>query len=1220
MLCLAVEDPASEMSSHDVGRIERSTVSEASGDRETSPIIGASKTEKTSSEDLSDCQNPRNEHAEHCYEKDTLPGETSFGSSSSKSDDDSLMCQTDLNACPFNLPLNNKDSNLSQQPRNNSPRDQYPAVLDTTQRDLEDNAASRLADSKGTDPSCGGDQLVVGEGQTSANVRRLLNSCTIDAESHVTKLQSFVDSLAKLTEPSYGARPQPPFLPQYTKITPTKASGCIGSYSGSSVRSGFPYFGYQSPADERGLVTTPVTFLNALEQPLDLSTRKHARSANEESRGEVRTRCLERSEMLQAELVGQRSSYEAGGNRCANSRPASSELDHATPPRSVSLTAGHLTRVSPQDKHQSSDAGRYKRERTASSFGELETSKSAQMYKKSESASGKEAKQQHRSTDDSQRSSSSVAGKRKYSTLDDRSTHGGGEHSPGSETIQKCQRQSVRCPGENSHERGDALLQKKEDKEYMNMKCSCGIRFETLYQLAIHIERSGHVPGSLRPESLADLPKLVRGQDVWMSQGPEQAELILRCVQCRTSFRSLPELTIHMIRTKHYVNIVGTDGSAGQMEYGDPPWERESSQRGSLKDSKKKNDSYMPMVREVSERSMEMAQQRLQKSKSPRHSDEATDTSQIQSSYSGRNQSNLQSSFSGRSTKEGVSEIEDESDQCQGDDASKEQLPVVCEEISEMKPVYPNAVALDEPKERSRTEIRDSHSQRRHSLASKLHSKISSVTSNIQERTSSNQSTNSTYTTVSHSNSRNRKSVLKDASGIPEKVNDLGVARSSVEKHSTAGFLRTQSPECKGAAKSPEPICGTSGTNENDGNRRHKRPRDHEHETENDRNEKKVKVGKSSWKPGHQLSKGDPNLSRCLVRERQPEMAPSDQDLRKERLLLNVSRWIASTEHETKMDSGQTPIEDQDPMIDNRLELVSPPSQPVETSSILVAIKNFVDSSFCGQNFMSGSHFPSSRFPVKNRVPAGRNFSEENFPLNLIPGAVDNCESPSLSSPMKRKPHLNVHTPDQSERKPRRPTREEQVGRCSDVDDSSCKQPLAVALCNVSKGNTAQNWEEGDPEVPCIRDIPALPLRNRKSDFSNSMNLKCPEETAPQSESLFPRYWSGSEAELDRHSTDSLRNEPFPESEPNEDSSNTVELEEYSPAGQKLETISIETDNIAVDSTAKSPQSSSPPPEGIVPTAYALPEDPLHDCSGDRKSISKPISFFLSARSFEKVC
>jgi len=106
----------------------------------------------------------------------------------------------------------------------------------------------------------------------------------------------------------------------------------------------------------------------------------------------------------------------------------------------------------------------------------------------------------------------------------------------------------------------------------------------------VHLQKTGHAPAA--PASLLTLPasaaaadrpspaassaaaaaastggsagrpaeysKLVRGQDVWLSGGGERTRRsILRCIQCGESFRSLPELTVHMVHTRHYTNIVG---------------------------------------------------------------------------------------------------------------------------------------------------------------------------------------------------------------------------------------------------------------------------------------------------------------------------------------------------------------------------------------------------------------------------------------------------------------------------------------------------------------------------------------------------------------------------------------------------------------------------------------------------------------------------------------
>jgi len=54
--------------------------------------------------------------------------------------------------------------------------------------------------------------------------------------------------------------------------------------------------------------------------------------------------------------------------------------------------------------------------------------------------------------------------------------------------------------------------------------------------------------------------RLVRGQDAWINgvSGRQRRSSVLRCLECNMSFWSLPQLTLHMIRTAHYANIVRT--------------------------------------------------------------------------------------------------------------------------------------------------------------------------------------------------------------------------------------------------------------------------------------------------------------------------------------------------------------------------------------------------------------------------------------------------------------------------------------------------------------------------------------------------------------------------------------------------------------------------------------------------------------------------------------
>lgn len=90
-------------------------------------------------------------------------------------------------------------------------------------------------------------------------------------------------------------------------------------------------------------------------------------------------------------------------------------------------------------------------------------------------------------------------------------------------------------------------------------KCSCGEIFSSLRCFTVHMGKTGHATNhstQLYPH------KLVRGQDMWLVNGSEQTQQILKCIRCGESFKSLPDLTIHMMQTQHYTNIV----SPGQMD------------------------------------------------------------------------------------------------------------------------------------------------------------------------------------------------------------------------------------------------------------------------------------------------------------------------------------------------------------------------------------------------------------------------------------------------------------------------------------------------------------------------------------------------------------------------------------------------------------------------------------------------------------------------------
>lgn len=101
-------------------------------------------------------------------------------------------------------------------------------------------------------------------------------------------------------------------------------------------------------------------------------------------------------------------------------------------------------------------------------------------------------------------------------------------------------------------------IDSKADK-YTNHMCTCGKWFDNLYALSLHLQETGHLPARSKAVSLLEYPKLVRGQDMWLNQESEQTRRILRCIQCGESFKTLPMLTVHMMKTQHYTKIVSSE-------------------------------------------------------------------------------------------------------------------------------------------------------------------------------------------------------------------------------------------------------------------------------------------------------------------------------------------------------------------------------------------------------------------------------------------------------------------------------------------------------------------------------------------------------------------------------------------------------------------------------------------------------------------------------------
>ena len=145
--------------------------------------------------------------------------------------------------------------------------------------------------------------------------------------------------------------------------------------------------------------------------------------------------------------------------------------------------------------------------------------------------------------------------------------------SPNKSKHDECYRPSVSKSSDHSHserltkremadkdsEQDQVTPDEKQGENYTNHLCTCGRWFDGLYSLSLHLQETGHLPARNKSVSLLEYPKLVRGQDMWLNQESEQTRRILRCIQCGESFKTLPLLTVHMMKTQHYTKIVSSE-------------------------------------------------------------------------------------------------------------------------------------------------------------------------------------------------------------------------------------------------------------------------------------------------------------------------------------------------------------------------------------------------------------------------------------------------------------------------------------------------------------------------------------------------------------------------------------------------------------------------------------------------------------------------------------
>ncbi|XP_028309774.1 teashirt homolog 2 isoform X2 [Gouania willdenowi] len=85
----------------------------------------------------------------------------------------------------------------------------------------------------------------------------------------------------------------------------------------------------------------------------------------------------------------------------------------------------------------------------------------------------------------------------------------------------------------------------------------CSAAYDTLVELTVHMNKSGHYQDnnhSKQSNSSASSSK-TRKRSLQEMEGKEDAQKVLKCMFCGHSFDSLQDLSVHMIKTKHYQKV-----------------------------------------------------------------------------------------------------------------------------------------------------------------------------------------------------------------------------------------------------------------------------------------------------------------------------------------------------------------------------------------------------------------------------------------------------------------------------------------------------------------------------------------------------------------------------------------------------------------------------------------------------------------------------------------
>ncbi|XP_063053293.1 teashirt homolog 3-like [Engraulis encrasicolus] len=85
----------------------------------------------------------------------------------------------------------------------------------------------------------------------------------------------------------------------------------------------------------------------------------------------------------------------------------------------------------------------------------------------------------------------------------------------------------------------------------------CSLAYETLVELTVHMNETGHYRDDNHGKdgSGSKCWSKPRKRSLLEMEGKEDAQKVLRCMYCGHSFESLQDLSVHMIKTKHYQKV-----------------------------------------------------------------------------------------------------------------------------------------------------------------------------------------------------------------------------------------------------------------------------------------------------------------------------------------------------------------------------------------------------------------------------------------------------------------------------------------------------------------------------------------------------------------------------------------------------------------------------------------------------------------------------------------